>query len=140
VTNGELLVVQCDVLIPAAMEGQITAANANEIKARFIIEGANGPTTPEADDILHDKGVFVVPDILANSGGVIVSYFEWVQDLQAFFWDKDAVFNQLKRIMMQAYDRTLQTAEDLKIDMRTAAQVTAIERVANAVTTRGIYP
>lgn len=139
-TNSELLVVPCDVLIPAALEGQLTASNADQVKARFIIEGANGPTTPEADDIFHDKGVVVVPDILANSGGVIVSYFEWVQDLQAFFWDKDAVFNQLKRIMMQAYDRTLQTAEDLKIDMRTAAQVTAIERVATAVTTRGIYP
>jgi glutamate dehydrogenase (NAD(P)+) len=140
VTNSELLVLPCDVLIPAAMEGQITALNAPDIKARFIVEGANGPTTPEADDILNDKGVFIVPDILANSGGVIVSYFEWVQDLQAFFWDKEAVFHQLNRIMMQAYDRTLQTAEDLKIDMRTAAQVTAIERVANAVSTRGIYP
>jgi len=140
VTNSELLVLPCDVLIPAAMEGQITALNARDIKAHFIVEGANGPTTPEADDILNDKGVFIVPDILANSGGVIVSYFEWVQDLQAFFWDKEAVFHQLNRIMMQAYDRTLQTAEDLKIDMRTAAQVTAIERVANAVSTRGIYP
>jgi glutamate dehydrogenase (NAD(P)+) len=110
------------------------------VQARFIVEGANGPTTPEADDILNDKGVFVVPDILANSGGVIVSYFEWVQDLQAFFWGKDYVFDQLNRIIMQAYDRTLQTAEDLRIDMRTAAQVTAIQRVASAILTRGFYP
>ncbi|MCU0513310.1 MAG: Glu/Leu/Phe/Val dehydrogenase [Anaerolineae bacterium] len=140
VTNNELLALPCDVLVPAAMEGQLTQHNAAAVQARFIVEGANGPTTPEADDILNDKGVFVVPDILANSGGVIVSYFEWVQDLQAFFWGKDYVFDQLNRIIMQAYDRTLQTAEDLRIDMRTAAQVTAIQRVASAILTRGFYP
>jgi glutamate dehydrogenase (NAD(P)+) len=140
VTNAELLVLPCDVLIPAAMEGQLTRHNAGDVKAHFIIEGANGPTTPEADDILNDNGVFVVPDILANSGGVVVSYFEWVQDLQAFFWGKDYVFDQLNRIIMQAYDRTLQTSEDLHIDMRTAAQITAINRVGSAIQTRGFYP
>lgn len=140
ISNSELLELPCDVLVPAAMEGQITQHNAANIKAQFIVEGANGPTTPEADDILNDKGIFIVPDILANSGGVIVSYFEWVQDLQAFFWGKDYVFDQLNRIIMQAYDRTLQTSEDLHIDMRTAAQVTAINRVGSAILTRGFYP
>jgi glutamate dehydrogenase (NAD(P)+) len=140
VTNAELLTLPCEVLIPAAMEGQIHGGNAGHIQAKFIIEGANGPTTPEADDILNDKGVYIVPDILANSGGVIVSYFEWVQDLQAFFWGKSAVFDNLERILSAAYATTQHTAEELKIDMRTAAQVTAIKRVANALSTRGIYP
>ncbi len=140
ITNDELLVLDCDVLIPAALEGQITRENADDIKAQFVIEGANGPTTPDGDDILNDRGVVIVPDILANSGGVIVSYFEWVQDLQAFFWDKDDIFARLGRIINNAYQQTQQTAEDLHIDMRTAAQVTAINRVANAITTRGFYP
>ncbi|MCS6835894.1 MAG: Glu/Leu/Phe/Val dehydrogenase [Anaerolineae bacterium] len=140
VTNAELLIQPCDVLIPAALEGQIHQHNAPHIQARFIIEGANGPTTPEADDILNDKGVIVVPDILANSGGVIVSYFEWVQDLQAFFWDKAAVFAQLERIITAAYEKTNATAEKYKVDLRTAAQITAIQRVADAVMTRGFYP
>jgi glutamate dehydrogenase (NAD(P)+) len=140
VTNAELLTLPCDVLIPAAMEGQIHGGNARHIQAKFIIEGANGPTTPEADDILNDRGVLIVPDILANSGGVIVSYFEWVQDLQAFFWGKSAVFENLERILSAAYQTTYHTAQELGIDMRTAAQVTAINRVANALETRGIYP
>ncbi len=140
ITNSELLTVECDVLIPAAMENQITAANAHEVRARYVIEGANGPTTPEADDILNDHGVFLVPDVLANAGGVIVSYFEWVQDLQSFFWDQDEVYRQLRRIMVKAYDFTLATAEKYKLDMRTAAQVGAIERVAAAIKMRGFYP
>lgn len=140
VTNSELLTLDCDVLIPAAMEGQITRSNALDIKAKFIIEGANGPTTPEADDILNDRGIYVVPDILANAGGVIVSYFEWVQDLQAFFWNEDQVYVQLERILKRAYDETYQTAQDDDIDMRTAAQVKAIKRVSDAIITRGVYP
>ncbi|RMG82145.1 MAG: glutamate dehydrogenase, partial [Chloroflexi bacterium] len=140
ITNSELLTVECDVLIPAAMENQITGSNAHEVRARYVIEGANGPTTPEADDILNDHGVFLVPDILANAGGVIVSYFEWVQDLQSFFWDQDEVYRQLRRIMVKAYDFTLATAEKYNLDMRTAAQVGAIERVASAITMRGFYP
>lgn len=140
VSNAELLIQPCDVLIPAAMEGMIHAGNAQLIQARFIVEGANGPTTPDADDILNDRGVYIVPDILANSGGVIVSYFEWVQDLQAFFWGKSAVFENLERILSAAYQTTQNTAERLHIDMRTAAQVTAIQRVATALATRGIYP
>lgn len=140
VTNQELLELPCDVLIPAAIENQLTERNAPNIHAKFVVEGANGPTTPEADDILNDRGIFVVPDILANSGGVIVSYFEWVQGLQSFFWDEAEVFNQLERIMLDAYERTQQSALDHNVDMRTAAQLTAIQRVADAVDIRGIYP
>ncbi|MCU0476852.1 MAG: Glu/Leu/Phe/Val dehydrogenase [Anaerolineae bacterium] len=140
ITNAELLEIECDVLVPAALENQITGHNANNIKAKFIIEGANGPTTPEADDILNDKGVLVVPDILANAGGVIVSYFEWVQDLQAFFWTEDEVFRKMDPFLTRAYETVTRTAEERGIDMRTAAQVTAIKRVADALKTRGIYP
>ena len=140
VTNDELLTLPCDVLIPAAMEGQITEKNAADIKAWMIVEGANGPTTPEADDILNERGVFLVPDILANAGGVVVSYFEWVQDLQAFFWDEDEIFRQLQRTMARSYDMTEQTSEEFGVDMRTAAQILAIKRVAAALETRGIYP
>jgi len=140
VTNAELLELPCDVLIPAAMEGQITAENADRVKARLIVEGANGPTEPEADDILNGKGVTIVPDILANAGGVIVSYFEWVQDLQAFFWDEDEIFRQLDRAMVRVYESTERTAEDFECDLRTAAQIFAIKRVADALITRGFYP
>ncbi|KXK22658.1 MAG: Glu/Leu/Phe/Val dehydrogenase [Chloroflexi bacterium OLB15] len=140
VSNSELLTLPCDVLIPAAMEGQITRDNADKVKAQLIVEGANGPTTTEADDILNGRGVVVVPDILANAGGVIVSYFEWVQDLQAFFWDEDEIFRQLDRAMVRTYEATEHTAEEYEVDMRTAAQIYAIKRVAEAVMTRGFYP
>ncbi|GAB4326882.1 MAG: Glu/Leu/Phe/Val dehydrogenase [Phototrophicales bacterium] len=140
VTNTELLVLPCDVLIPAAMEGQLTAKNADDIHARFIVEGANGPTTPEADDILNDRGVVIVPDILANAGGVVVSYFEWVQDLQSFFWEEEEIFRQLQRVMIRGYDVTVRTAEEYGVDLRTAAQLAAIKRVADAIKTRGFYP
>lgn len=140
ITNEELITIDCDVLIPAAMENQITAENAGKIQARLIVEGANGPTTPEADDIINERGIFLVPDILANAGGVVVSYFEWVQDLQAFSWDKDEVFRHLQRIMMRSYDATVQAAEAHRVDMRMAAQLTAIQRVADALKTRGFYP
>lgn len=140
ITNEELLVCPCDVLVPAAMEGQLTEANAHKVQASMIVEGANGPTTPEADDIFNERGIQVIPDILANSGGVIVSYFEWVQDLQSFFWDEAEVFRQLERIIVRAYDNTVRTAEEHHLDMRTAAQVAAIKRVADALKTRGFYP
>lgn len=140
ISNDDLLTCKCDVLIPAAMENQVTEHNAGRIQATVIVEGANGPTTPEADDILNDRGVFIVPDILANAGGVVVSYFEWVQDLQAFSWDKDEVFRQLQRIMVRSYDSTVSMAEHHNVDMRMAAQITAIQRVADALKTRGIYP
>ncbi len=139
-TNAELLELPCDVLIPAALEGQITRHNADRIQAQYIIEAANGPTTPEADDILNDRGVILVPDILANSGGVVVSYFEWVQDLQSFFWDEEEVYRQLRRIMVKGYDVTLRTAEEYSVSLRTAAQLAAIRRVADAIKTRGFYP
>ena len=140
VTNSELLALDCDVLIPAAIEGQITRQNAADIRSRFIIEGANGPTTHEADLILNDRGIWIVPDILANAGGVIVSYFEWVQGLQAFFWNETQVFDQLELMLKRAYDETLATAQEHHIDMRTAAQVRAIKRVTDAIITRGLYP
>ncbi len=140
VTNSELLTLPCDVLIPAAMEGQITEHNAPHLRTSMIVEGANGPTTTEADDIINDRGIYLVPDILANAGGVTVSYFEWVQGLQAFFWDKEEVFRQLGRILVRSYDETVHTAEDNGVDMRTAAQMTAIKRVADALQTRGFYP
>jgi len=140
VTNAELLEVPCDVLIPAALENQISEKNADRIKAKFVIEGANGPTTPEADDILNGKGVTVVPDVLANAGGVIVSYFEWVQDLQAFFWTEEEVFRKMDPFLIRAYEVTSRMSEEKGIDMRTAAQVTAIKRVGEALKTRGFYP
>jgi glutamate dehydrogenase (NAD(P)+) len=122
------------------MEGQVTEHNAPRIQAKLVVEGANGPTTPEADDILNSRGITVVPDILANAGGVVVSYFEWVQDLQAFFWDEDEVYRQLNRAMVKSYYATEHAAEEYNVDMRTAAQILAIRRVADAVITRGIYP
>jgi glutamate dehydrogenase (NAD(P)+) len=139
-TNEELITCDCDVLIPAAMEGQIHAHNAAHVQAKLIVEGANGPTSPEADDILNDRGIHLVPDILANAGGVVVSYFEWVQDLQSFFWDEEEVYRQLERAMRKSYYATEHTAETHGVDMRTAAQITAIKRVAEAVATRGFYP
>ena len=140
VSNDELLSLECDVLIPAALENQITKANANDIKAQLIVEGANGPTTLEADRILVDKGGTIVPDILANAGGVTVSYFEWVQGLQSFFWSEKEIFARLERIMTSAFEDCWQMAERKKVDMRTAASILAIDRVAEATLLRGIYP
>ncbi|MHB8628061.1 MAG: Glu/Leu/Phe/Val family dehydrogenase [Aggregatilineales bacterium] len=140
ITNAELLELPCDVLIPAAMEGQLTGDNASRVQAKLIVEGANGPTMPEADAIFNDRGITVVPDILANAGGVTVSYFEWVQGLQEFFWDEEEVYRRLERILVRAYDEVVHTMEVYRVDMRTAAQITAINRVAQATLTRGFYP
>jgi glutamate dehydrogenase (NAD(P)+) len=140
ITNAELLTLKCDVLIPAAMEGQITERNANKVQARFVIEGANGPTTPEADDILTDRGVLVVPDVLANAGGVTVSYFEWVQGLMQFFWSEKEVSERLREILVYAYAEVSQMAADKHVNLRTAAYILAINRVAKATMIRGIYP
>lgn len=140
VSNAELLELPCAVLIPAALEGQITAKNAARIKAELIVEGANGPTTPEADDILKDRNITVVPDVLANAGGVTVSYFEWVQGLQNFFWDEEEIMLQLRRILLKAFDKVAYVAETKKTELRLAAQIHAIQRVADATITRGLYP
>ena len=140
VTNEELLTLDCDVLIPAALEGVINELNADRIQARIVVEAANGPTTIEADEILHDRGVHVVPDILANAGGVAVSYFEWVQDIQAYFWTEDEVNARLRRVMEDAYVDVLELAEDRKVTMRQAATILGVSRVAEAHTTRGLFP
>ena len=139
-TNGEMLELPVTVLVPAALENQIHRGNAHRIKAKLICEGANGPTTPEADRILEDKGVFIIPDILANAGGVTVSYFEWVQDLQEFFWDEDEINKQLERVLMRAFNNVLKMSLEKKVTMRRAAYFYAIDRVAQATTLRGIYP
>ena len=138
--NARLLAMPADILAPCALENQITADNAGAVKAKIIVEGANGPTTPEADEILAKAGVVVVPDILANAGGVTVSYFEWVQDLQANFWDEEVVNRSLDRLMMRAFNDVTDVAAREKCDLRTAAQMLAISRVAKAATLRGIYP
>jgi glutamate dehydrogenase (NAD(P)+) len=140
VTNPELLELPVTVLVPAAVENQITAGNAARVQARLITEGANVPTTPDADRILHDRGVFVVPDILANSGGVIVSYFEWVQDLQAFFWEGEEINTKLHHIITRAFYEVLHTSVNKHLDMRTAAYALAVQKVANATVVRGVYP
>ncbi len=140
ITNEEVLELPCDFLIPSALEEQITANNADRIRAKVIVEGANGPTTLDADKILYDKGILVVPDILANAGGVTVSYFEWVQDLQAFFWEEVDINERLARIMKRSFVDVWRVSKEKKIDMRTAALVMAIDRVATAIMTRGIYP
>jgi glutamate dehydrogenase/leucine dehydrogenase len=137
VSNEELLEKECDILIPAALENQITEKNANRIKAKLILEGANGPTTPEADDILHKKGVMVVPDILANAGGVSVSYFEWVQNLQGYYWSKEEVFDKLDKLLVKAFNRVYETYCNYNVDMRMAAYICAISRVVDAMKTRG---
>ena len=140
IANEELLELECDVLIPAALEGVLTKDNANRIQARIVVEAANGPTTPEADEIFRDRRVHVVPDILANAGGVTVSYFEWVQDIQAYFWSEDEVNARLRRIMEEAYVQVLELAEDRKVTMRQAATILGVQRVAEAHTTRGLFP
>ncbi|MEX0990925.1 MAG: Glu/Leu/Phe/Val dehydrogenase [Actinomycetota bacterium] len=140
ITNDELLTIDCDVLVPAAMEGQLTGDNAARVQASIIVEGANGPTTPEADAIFDDRNVLVVPDILANSGGVTVSYFEWVQGLQAFFWDEDEVNKELQIVMERAYSDVLGVAKERDVSLRTAATILGVSRVAEAHKTRGLYP
>ena len=128
-----------DVLIPAALENQITMENAPRIRAKIVVEGANGPTTPDAHRHLHERGVFVVPDILANSGGVTASYFEWVQDRYGYFWTEKEVNERLEAKMCEAFDAVLQTALRYKVDMRTAAYIVAINRVATVTRLRGMY-
>ena len=138
--NADFWAVNCDILIPAALEGQITKDNAGQIKAKLVIEGANGPTTPEADDILTDKGVLVLPDVIANAGGVTVSYFEWVQDFSSFFWTEDEINARLVRIMQEAFAGVWAVAQEHKVTLRTATFIVACKRILHAREMRGLYP
>ncbi len=140
ITNDELIELDCDVLVPAALEQVITADNASRVRARMVCEGANGPTTPAADAILEDRGILVLPDVLANAGGVVVSYFEWVQGLQEYFWKEYEVNAKLNDIVVRAFEETWATRERMATSMRVAAYGLAVQRVAEATTTRGIYP
>jgi glutamate dehydrogenase (NAD(P)+) len=140
ITNEELLLVDCDVLAPCALEQVITSANADKVKASIIVEGANGPTTPTADEILEDRGVLVLPDVLANAGGVVVSYFEWVQGLQEYFWKESEVNQRLNDITSRAFHETWATYEGRSTTMRMAAYGLAVQRVSEATLTRGLYP
>ena len=140
ISNEQLLTLKCDVLAPCAMENVITAENASQIQAKFVIEGANGPCTNDASKILHERGVMVVPDILANGGGVIVSYFEWVQGLQHYFWTEDEVNAKMKLIITGAFDKVWELQQEKKVDMRTAAMGQAVRRLERAMLLRGLYP
>ncbi len=140
ITNQEVIEVDCDVLIPAAVGGVISADNAAAVKAKIILEGANNPTTGAADEILDERGVFLVPDVLANAGGVTVSYFEWVQDLQNYFWSENEIVGRLREIMSRAFDAVLAIAIQRDVNMRTAALIKGVERVAKAKLVRGVYP
>jgi glutamate dehydrogenase (NAD(P)+) len=139
VGNAELLEIECDVLAPCATENQITSENASRLKCKILAEGANGPTTPKADKILHEKGVFVIPDILANAGGVTVSYFEWVQDRMGYFWREDEVNQRLEEKMVASFHEVVKYSETHNVDMRTASYMLAIDRVAYDTRMRGIY-
>ena len=136
----ELLEMDVDLVVPAAVQSVLTEENAPRVRARLVVEGANGPTTGEADRILEEKGVLVVPDILANAGGVIVSYFEWVQANQAYWWSREEVDERLKRRMVAAWQAVLATSESRRVSLREAATLTAVQRVAEAHRTRGLYP
>ena len=140
ISNEEVLETQADILIPAALENQITKKNADKIRAKIVAEAANGPTLPEADTVLFQKKITVLPDILANAGGVTVSYFEWAQDIQGFFWSLAEVNNRLERVMVQSYNDVHKVATERKVHNRTAAYVLAIQRVVDAIRIRGIYP
>lgn len=140
ITNAEILTMECDVLIPAALENQITEQNAADVKAKYIVEGANGPVTPEADEILEGNGIIVVPDILANVGGVVVSYFEWVQNMQSFYWSESDVNKKLEAIMKNAFNEVWKLSQEKKASMRMGAYMSAIKRMVAAYDIRGIFP
>ncbi|RJR31400.1 Glu/Leu/Phe/Val dehydrogenase [Candidatus Parcubacteria bacterium] len=137
-TNEQLLIQDCDILVLAALENQITKDNAVKIKAKIVVELANGPTTPEADEKLFKKGIYLLPDILTNAGGVTVSYFEWVQNLQSYYWTKDEVFEKLQKIMVDSFNRVYDLATEYKVDLRTGAYLLAIGRIADAIKERGV--
>jgi glutamate dehydrogenase (NAD(P)+) len=139
ISNAEVLELRCDILVPAALEMQITVENAGRLQCRILAEGANGPTTLEADAILKEREIFLIPDILANAGGVVVSYFEWVQDLQNFFWTEQEVNQKLRDILVRAFHEVLNLSQREKVDMRSAALMIGIDRVARAMLWRGLY-
>lgn len=140
ITNEELLELKCDALFPCALEGQIDVHNAEKIQAKIIVEGANGPVTNSATKILHKRGVFIAPDVIANGGGVIVSYFEWVQDTMSLFWDEHEVDNRLKTIITKAFDKGYSLAAEKNIDLRSAAMAVSVQRLEKAMLLRGLYP
>ncbi len=140
ITNSNLITTKCDILVPAALENQITHVNANNIECKIVLEGANGPTTPRADEILFKKGIHIIPDILANAGGVCVSYFEYVQDIRAYFWKLDRINKELKRILLEAFEEVYKVSEERKISLRTAAYIIAVSRIAKAIELRGVFP
>ncbi len=140
ISNAELLELKCDILVPAALQNQITGENAGNLQCKILAEGANGPTTLEADQVLNERGIFVLPDILGNAGGVTVSYFEWVQDTQNFSWSLEEINHRLHKIMTEAFQRTLLRSQRDKLDMRTAAMVEGVQRVAQAKLLRGLFP
>jgi glutamate dehydrogenase (NAD(P)+) len=140
ITNEELLLLECDVLAPCALEQVITDENAADVKARIVCEGANGPVTPTADEILEDRGILVLPDVLANAGGVVVSYFEWVQGLQEYFWKEEEVNERLDDIVTRAFQETIAAKKQKGTSMRMAAYGLAVQRVSEATVTRGLYP
>ncbi len=140
VSNEELLMLDCDALMPCALENQITSKNVEQIKAKMIVEGANGPVDNEATKILHKRGVFIVPDIIANGGGVVVSYFEWVQDIMSFFWDEDEINKRLHGIIIKAFDRSYALSQEKNVDLRAAAMGVSVQRLQGAMLLRGLYP
>ncbi len=140
IANEDFWTVESDILIPAALENQITEKNAGKIKTKIVVEGANGPTTTAADDILHDKGILVIPDVVANAGGVTVSYFEWVQDFSSFFWTEDEINQRLERVMREAFAAVWQVSSEQKVSVRTAAFIVACKRILEARELRGLYP
>lgn len=140
ISNADLLELDCEALLPCALEGQIDVHNAEKIKAKLIVEGANGPVTNAATKILHQRGVFIAPDVVANGGGVIVSYFEWVQDIMSFFWDENEVDSKLKGVILKAFDTVYQFKKEGNIDMRSAAMAVSIKRLEKAMLLRGLYP
>ncbi|HJX61234.1 MAG TPA: Glu/Leu/Phe/Val dehydrogenase [Dehalococcoidia bacterium] len=140
ISNQELLLLPVDILVPAAMESQVTGANAPQLRAKTVLEGANGPLTPEADAVLGERGIVVIPDILANAGGLVVSYFEWVQDIQSFFWEEDEINERLRRVMVRAFADVKGLADERHATMREAATMLGVQRVAEATLVRGIYP